>query len=408
MKNKRFIQLKKFTDRRLQTIFCFGFSSGLPLLLTSSTLQAWYTLSGMSLVSIGLLTLVGQPYLFKFLWAPFLDRFTFPFLGRRLGWVFICQVALIVGLIAMAWSQPGNYPVGVAVLALAVAFLSATQDVAIDAYRIEVLQKPEYGLGASLNSFGYRLAMLVSGGIAMIIADYKGWSFTYFLMAGLMAIQLVVTYYALPIQHKVQRPTCLYDAAVKPFRAFLSQKNAWALLLLIVIYRLNDAFAASLTPAFLLRALQFTLTEVGTVHKGLGLISTISGTFIGGLWMLRLSLYRALFVFGIAQGLSVLLFAALAWVGKNYVLMVTAITFESFCAGLTSIAFVAFLTQLCDTRYAATQFALFTALASVGRVMVGPIAGVTATHIGWFGFFLSASLITVPTLVMLNRLREQI
>lgn len=400
-----YLGLDKLMNHRLLTILLLGFSSGLPLLLTSTTLQAWYAMSDTSLVQIGLLSLIGQPYLFKFLWAPLLDRFSLPFLGRRLGWILICQVSTVIGLAAMAFISPSSHPIGLAILAYIVVFFSATQDVGIDAYRTERLAKEEYASGASLSSFGYRVAMIMGGGVAMIMAARIGWSLTYLSMAGLMLLQCVTTYCATPIPQQTSTPTTLYEAVVKPFQVFLSKRYAIGLLLFIVIYRLNDAFTTTLIPTFLLRELHFTLTDVGAIYKTLGLISTIAGSLMGGIWMLKRSLYQVLWLFGVLQGLSVLPFIWLAWVGKHYAIMVMAITLESFCTGLSTVAFIAFLTHLCDQRYTATQFALFTALAAVGRIAVGPIAGVAVTHIGWANFFFGATLMTIPGLLLLHMIK---
>ena len=294
--------LQVIFNHRLRTVMLLGFASGLPLLLVGSTLQAWYTVSGVSLVTIGLLSLVGQPYALKFLWSPLLDRFVPPFLGRRRGWIFISQVGLIVFLILMAFNDPSRHPVGLATLALIVAFLSATQDIVIDAYRTEVLTVKEFGLGAALNTVGYRVAMLVAGGGAMVFADQLGWRLTYFVMAGLLGVQLIVTYFSPPVQKQVEPPPNLYEAIVKPFQEFLSRDAAWGLLLFIILYRFADAFALSLSSAFLLRGVGFSLTDVGAIYKVIGFAATLLGSFIGGIWMIKLTRYSALFAFGVLQG----------------------------------------------------------------------------------------------------------
>jgi len=355
-------------NRRMLTIALLGFSSGLPLALTGSTLQAWYTVSGASIVAIGMLSLVGQPYALKFLWAPFLDRFIPPALGRRRGWIAIAQLTLVVALVIMALNNPNSHPTFLMVLALVVAFLSATQDIAIDAYRTDLLMPREWGLGAALNSGGYRIAMLVSGGMAMVLADHIGWQLTYFLMAGLVGLNVVVTYFAPPLVGETVRcPMNLRQAVIEPFREFLSRDAAWGLLLFMVLYKLADAFVLVLGTAFLLRGIGFSLTDVGAIYKVVGLCAVLLGSFAGGVWMVRLSLYRALFMFGVLQGLSVIPFIALAIVGKSYNLMVLAIFVEKFCNGLLGVAFIAFLMSLCDKRYTATQFALFSSLAVSGR-----------------------------------------
>jgi MFS transporter, PAT family, beta-lactamase induction signal transducer AmpG len=403
-----FHTLKLLTQPRLLVTVLLAFASGLPLTLTSGTLEAWYTVAGVPIIAIGALSLVGQPYVYKFLWAPLLDRYTSPILGRRRGWIFIFQLGIVLSLSTMAFLDPKISPWLLGSVALVVAFCSASQDIVVDAYRVDLLKPEERGLGAAVTVFGYRVALLISGGLALIMADWIGWRNTYLIMAGLMAIEMLVTFLGPEPPIKVHSPTRLSEAIIEPFREFLTRKAAVSILIFIVFYKLADALALSLGTAFLIRGLNFSLTEVGTIYKIVGLVTALLGSFVGGVLMTRLSLYKALLWFGILQGVSNLTFALLAYVGKNYAVMVGAISIDSFCGGLSNVAIVAFLMSLCDIRYTATQFALLSALSAVGRVFTGPLAGIMVTNLGWMYFFLCSAVFVLPGLCILIWLKRRI
>ena len=397
--------------RKLALILLLGFSSGLPLALSGATLQAWFTTTGISIVAIGELTLVGQPYIYKFLWAPLLDRYIPPLLGRRRGWLIITQLGLIIAIAAMAFGDPNVNPYLLAGLGVAVAFISATQDIAFDAYRTDILTEKELGLGAALTTAGYRIAMLVSGGLALVLAAKFGWRVTYLIMASLMLIGLLASWLSEEPVYSKQKNTApenLWVAIKNPFQEFLKRKAALLILLFIVLYKIGDAFSLSLMTPFLIRGLGFSLTTVGMVFKGFGFLATIAGASVAGLIMIRLSLYRSLFLFGVAQIIAILMLYALALVGKNYLMLVTAIVTDSFCNGMGSTALVAYLMSLCDHRYTATQFALLSAFASIGRILAGPIAGILVTHISWTSFFICAVIISIPSLILLKILQPHI
>jgi len=404
--------MKKFThiflSRRMLVVLLLGFVSGLPLALTATTLQAWFTVANVNIMAIGVLTLVGQPYVYKFMWAPALDRYTLPILGRRRGWILSMQFCLAVALVWMAFMRPEVNPWGLAALALLVAVFSATQDIAIDAYRTDLLKTDERGLGSAMATAGYRVAMLVSGGLAMIVAARIGWRSMYLMMAGLMFCLMLVTWMAPPTEQKVVPPRTLARAVIAPFFEFITRRHAWVILAFIVLYKLSDAFALSLGTTFLIRGIGFSLMDVGAIYKFVGLIATLLGAFVGGFWMTRLSLFWALFYFGVVQGVSNLLFMALAMVGKSYSLMVTTIFLESFCGGLGTVAFIALLMSLCDSRFTATQFALFSAFSAVGRVFVGPFAALVEVHFGWVYFFMLSVVLMFPGLLLLVVLRNTI
>lgn len=397
---------KLFTNRRMLVTLFLGFSSGLPLALTGTTLQAWFTLSGINLVAIGSLSLVGQPYVYKFLWAPLLDRFSPKIFGRRRGWIFIMQILLAITLSIMAFLKPQHLALEMGMLALTIAFFSATQDIAIDAYRVDLLKPEERGLGSAMVTGGYRVAMLVSGGLAMVLAAQIGWRNTYLLMAFFMLAATLITWFGPEPSEKIKSPASLSKAYIEPFLEFLSRRGAYLILAFIIAYKLGDAFTLSLGATFLLRGIGFSLTDVGLIYKTVGLAATMLGVFGGGAWMIRLGLFRSLFIFGILQAVSTLSFMLLAMVGKSYSVMVAAIFLESFCGGLGTVAFLAFLMALCDLRFSATQFALFTAFSAVGRTFIGPIAGVMVEKIGWTQFYFWSFILSVPGLLLLFWLRR--
>ena len=502
---------------RLLVVTVLGFASGLPLALTGQAMQAWLSADGIDLATIGFLSLVGLPYTFKFLWAPLMDRFELPWLGRRRGWLVLTQLALAGALWWMASTPPSQSIRVFAMLAVLVAFVAASQDVVIDAYRTDLLAARERGLGSSLSVLGYRLAMILSGGIALIWVDPSNataagdawtWPQVYRFMAALMVAAAVLSAIALPklpslrverqgsgrqdligftallcavavgfvlsdrfgppaaqallspwfdgstIDAGLQKkwidllalmlglaftlPLAAWAAKAARFQTLLgglgnyfSQPGAAAFLGLIVLYKLGDAFAGSLMTPFLLKSMAFSPAEVGVVNKVIGLWLTIGGALVGGLLMLRLGLWRALLLFGVLQMLSNLGFWWLAVNGRGLwpglvvpafdwgfvklahataidggLLMVIAA--ENLSGGMGTAAFVALLMSLCNQRFTATQYALLSAFASIGRVWVGPLAGVLAEAIGWPSFFILSTVLAVPALGMLWWLRSQV
>lgn len=393
--------MNAFFNRKIISILFLGFSSGLPLGLISSTLQAWYTVSGVSLMTIGWLTLVGQPYALKFLWAPLLDRFSPMHSDRRRSWIFLMQFGLAVSLIFMAFLNPAKMPFFLAFLALIVSLFSATQDTAIDAYRTELLSDNEKGLGVAVNNVAYRAAMLASTAVALMVADQLGWRAMYLIMAGLFFGLLIMTKQAPSIVNSAIAPTSLKEAMLAPGREFFARKNAVMLLLFMVLYKLCDAMALSLNTTFLIRGVGFHLIDIAMISKTVGLIASILGGLMAGWLMSRLTLYRALFYFGLLQALSNLLYVWLACVGHHIGVMGIAIGGEYFFSGMASVAFVVFLMDLCDRRYTATQYALFSAVATIGRIFIGPVSAWIVNHVGWVEFYIWSTVIGFPALAIL-------
>jgi MFS transporter, PAT family, beta-lactamase induction signal transducer AmpG len=474
---------------RAAAVACLGFASGLPLALTGQAMQAWLSMEGMDIATIGFLSLVGLPYTFKFLWAPLMDRFDPPGLGRRRGWLVLTQLLLAAALVAMAGASPRDSTQAFALMALTVAFLSASQDVVIDAYRTDLLPAAERGMGASLNIAGYRAAMILSGGIALIWTDTQrggGWTWpeVYRVMAALMVGAALLSATALPALKAAAAPRSLprhdvigfvavmaavaagylvTEHAIAPgLRALMAplwrgsavpaglqgrwadlasllagialtlplaayaarrarfetltsglanyfrQDGAAAFLVLIVLYKLGDAFAGSLMTPFLLKAMAYAPAEVGVVNKVIGLWLTIAGALAGGALMLKLGLWRSLMLFGVLQMLSNLAFWWLAVGGKGTLGLLAAVAAENIASGMGTAAFVALLMSLTTQRFTATQFALLSAFASIGRVWVGPLAGVLAQSIGWPVFFILSTILAAPALVLLWWLRASV
>lgn len=395
--------LKVFQSRKMAALLLLGFSSGLPLLMTGTTLQPWMKAEGVDLSTIGLFSLVGLPYSLKFLWSPLLDRFVPPFLGRRRGWLVLTQVALVLVIAALSFQKPSQALQLLAVNALLIAFFSATQDIAADAYRTDVLEKPELGAGAAVFVLGYRIALLVTGSLAFILADRMPWPVVYLLMSIFMLIGIGASIWAPEPDLEDKRPATLLDAVILPFGEFF-QRNGLLLgllsLVFICVYKLGDAFLGSMSRLFLLD-IGFTQTDIGTIQGGMGLLATIVGTLTGGAVLSKIGMGRSLWIFGGLQALSNLGYFGLAQVGKNYQFLVLTINVENFCGGLGTAAFVAFLMSLCNQRFSATQYALLSSFIAVSRdILVAP-SGFLAKATGWPVFFLITIAAAIPGLLLL-------
>lgn len=392
----------------MAAMLLLGFSSGLPLPLTAGTLQAWLAVDGIDIKTIGIFSLVGLPYTVKFLWSPFMDRFVPPWLGRRRGWAVLTQVFLFGGIAVMGIISPQQAPLMLACLAVLVAFTSASQDIVVDAYRTDVLRETERGLGAATFVMGYRIAMLVAGAVALILSDRIGWQQTYVVMAVLMLIGVLGSFTGPEPDGDVKPPKNIEEAVWGPLKDFFTRRYALIMLLAVVLYKLGDAYAGSLTTAFLIRGAGFTATDVGTINKGMGLIATIVGALFGGTLMLKLGLFRALMLFGVLQMVSNLSFMLVAWLGKSYPAMIFAVAFENITGGMGTAAFAAFLMALCSSRFSATQFALLSSVAALGRVFIAPSSGYVVESVGWVIFFLFTAFTALPGIFMIWWLREEI
>ena len=421
--------LAVYRDRRVLSLLFLGFSSGLPLALTGATLAARLEQAGVSLTEIGLFGLVGIAYSLKFLWSPLVDRLPLPVLtrrfGRRRGWMLLAQCALVLAIAGMAPVDPAGED-GLArtvFWAVIVAFASATQDIVIDAYRTEIVEQPKLGAGAANLVFGYRIAMLVSGGGALLIAAYGGWTMAYAVMAAAMAVGIVTVLVnpepavrasaesarleADAARRFARAPAALgraalwlHGAVVAPFAEFMSRPG-WALVLLfIVLYKYGDALLGFMATPFYLR-MGFSLAEVGVISKGWGLAMTLLGAGLGGWAVARFGIMRSLLLCGVLQALSNLAFAALAWVGYSVPMLVVTICVENLTGGMGTTAFVAYMSSLCNVAYTATQYALLSSLMATARTALAAGGGWLADQTGWVAFFLITAAAALPGLLLL-------
>lgn len=400
--------LRVVASRNISVLLFLGFSSGLPLVLTSGTLQAWMAVAGVDLRAIGIFSLAGLPYTLKFLWSPMMDRYVPPLLGRRRGWIVLTQAGIILGVVMMGIGSPKEDLIYFGVAALIVAFLSASQDIVSDAYRTDILSEHERGLGAAVFVTGYRIAMLTGGALALIFSDQIGWRNTYLLMAGLMFLGTGAAFLGKEPDNDIVPPGTLQEAIGGPLKDFFSRRGAVVMLILIVLYKLCDAYAGTMTTPFLIRGMGFTATDVGTINKGLGLLSVILGAMAGGTLMVRLGLFRSLLAFGILQALSNFSFMALALSGKSYGMLVFAVAFENFSGGMGTASFVSLLMALCNQRYSATQYALLSSLSALGRIFLAPTSGYLVESAGWVVFFIITAMSAIPGLWLLWSCRDTI
>lgn len=403
--NGRRSLLEVFGSRKMVALLFLGFSSGLPLYLTSKIpLQAWLTKENVSLSTIGAFSLVGLPYSLKFLWSPLLDRFVPPFLGRRRGWLVITQVAIFLAIAAMAFQKPSEGLTFLAITAAIVAFFSASQDIVVDAYRTDVLAVPERGPGASVFLLGYRVAILVTSSLALFLADRMPWQTVYLLMSLLMFVGVVSSIWAPEPILRYNPPQTLWDAVRLPLVEFFQRNGSLQgvlMLVFIVVYKLGDSLLKNVSTPFLLeKGLHFTQTDLA-FPTALGIVAVIVGTLTGGALMTKIGVNRSLWIFAILQAIGNLSYFGLAVVGKSFPLMLTAINIENFCAGLESAAFVAFLMSLCNQGFSATQYALLSSLQGFSRDILTAPAGAWAATTGWPLFFLITALAALPGLLLL-------
>ncbi len=392
-------------------MFALGFSSGLPLYLTGSTLSAWMKNEGVSLKTIGVFSLVGFSYTFKFAWAPLMDRYYPPFLGRRRGWLLITQVLLGVAILAMGQVDPSSQTVLMASLAAVVAFLSASQDIVADAYRTDLLTDEQRSLGVTTFTLGYRVGMIFAMAVALTLSDLIGWTSTYAVMGALMAVGVVTTLFA-PEPPVTHRPLSLVASVVEPLVDFFQRhraKGASALwryrlalgtLLFIVLFRVGDAVAFRMTTPFTLE-LGFSNTELGVIQKFVGMAGAIAGAILGGVLVVKMGIKRSLLLFGSAQALTNLLYIALAARGKDPLFLALTVGADNFTGGMGSAAMTVFITALCNRSFSATQYALLSSLSAVPMHLMGAASGFLAESMGWAGFFSFTTVAMAPALLVL-------
>ena len=405
-----------YLKRHLLLIGLLGFFSGLPLALTASTLTAWLSEASIDRTTIGLFAAVATPYAFKFLWAPLIDGVRIPLLhrlGRRRSWLFLTQLFLTFAVLLMGFSNPETGAALTALAAVFVAAASATQDIVIDAYRVERLKTEEQGKGAAMSTFGYRMGMLTSGAGALALADTLGWQSTYLIMALIVASSLALTLLARepgapasPSRERRNIREWMRAYVIAPFGDFMKRPLWWQVLMFVILYKLGDAFLGAMFNPFLLE-LGFSKTTIAEIVKLYGLIATLLGTFIGGWLVSHWGMYRSLFICGLGHMLTNLLLIELARRGADSQFLIISIALENITGGMSLAAFVAYLSALCKVNYTATQYALLSALAAFGRTWLSTPSGWVATSLGWQGFFLISTLLSLPSLALLWYLKRR-
>ena len=394
-----------YSDKRLFVILLMGFSSGLPLLLTLSTLTYWLAKIGVDRTSIGLFASVGIPYSFKFAWAPLLDQIRPPFLGRRRGWGITIQLCLAAAIVAMGFTDPSVNAWWTAIAAMVVAFFSASQDIVIDAYRIEILPEEEQGAGAAATQVGYRFGLLAAGAGALAMSDFVSWHAVFIMLAALVGVGMIAFLIAPePAVAEADRRQTFGDwierSVIAPFTDFIGRRGWVVILLFVLTYKVGEAISGTMATPFYVD-LGFTGVEIAAVSKVFGIIATLVGTLAGGLVVARFGIMRALMLGGILQALGILLFAMLAIKGHDMVWLTVAIGGDNFVSGLGSAAFVAYLSALCNPAFTATQYALLTSFMAVGRTLLSSGSGWLSLQLGWTQFFIVSTGLALPGLALL-------
>ncbi len=404
MASKKIVAKDIFNKKSLICIFT-GFTSGLPLFILISLLPAWLRSSGLDLKAIGLFALIQFPFTWKFLWAPLFDRFSFA-MGRRRGWLIIFQLLLLLTIALAGFIDPVSQLTSVAIISIVIAFFSASQDVVIDAYRRELLLDHELGLGNAVHVNAYKIASLIPGSLSLVLADFFAWNFVFIVTALFMLPGIIMTLLVSEPKLKIASPKTLKEAVIEPLKEFKNRKglnSALMILLFIFLYKIGDSMATALATPFYLD-LGFSMTEIGLIAKNAGLWPGIIGGLLGGIWMIKLGINKALWVFGFMQMFATLSFAWLASVGDNNIVLAITVGLEFFAAGLGTTAFVAYIAKTTNPSYTATQFALFTSLASVPRTLTNASTGYLVEFFGWQTFFIFCFIIAIPGMLLLYKI----
>lgn len=392
--------IKEIFSKKMLVCLLLGFASGLPLLLTGGTLKLWLAEAKVDITTIGYFSWVGMMYSLKFIWAPLLDSVALNNLGRRRSWMLFMQIGLILFLIFLGQMNPVSSLGGVAILALVVAFFSATQDVAIDAFRREYLDENELGLGSTMNMYGYRIAMLASGGGALALADHMSWQNVYIIMSGLMSLGILATVLAPEPENNLLPKKTLLDSVVGPFKEFLSRDGSIIILLFVFLFKLGDALSGSMLSPFYID-MGFQKTDIALIAKTFGLASSLVGLFIGGVVIYYVGILRSLWFFGFLQALSTASFALITYTGPQNWALAFAVIFEDISSGMGSAAFVAFMASITNKKYTATQYAILSSIATLGRNFFSGFAGHMVKALDWANFFYVCALIAIPGMIFL-------
>lgn len=400
-----------FQQQKMFVMFILGYSSGLPLMLTASSLLLWYKDSGIDIKDIGFLTLVAIPYTFKYLWAPLLDKISIKGFGRRKGWILLTQISLIILILLMSTFSPAKSPFIIAFIALLISFTSATQDIAINAYQTEILSERERALGNSIAVMGYRIGMIVTGSIVLIFADYlHDWQTAWVCIIPFFMIAPFITLF-IKENENVQIPKTFKDAFTLPFIEFFTRKGFYTaiiIILILIFYKLADAIAFSLNSLFFMD-LGFSKTQIAVSYKSVSLFATMFGLLAGGAIAYRIGIFKSFLLFSVIMAFANLSYVLLALVGMNHSLMIASVIVEYFCGAMGTAILVAMIMSLVNTSFSATQFAILSSIDSMGRVFVGPVAGYIQYYFGWatlFGFsFVIGILVSIMIYVFRYRIK---
>ncbi|GAB4222724.1 MAG: MFS transporter [Francisella sp.] len=399
-----------FKESKMLTMLILGYASGFPLMLTASSLFIWYKDNGIETKDIGFLTIISIPYTFKYLWAPFLDKIKIPILGRRKGWIFITQLLLVILIILMSRLSPANYPFIIAFIGFLICFTSATQDIAINAYQTEILLERERALGNSIAVMGYRVGMLVTGSLVLIIVDKlnNNWNSALLMLIPFFIICPIYTLFIKDSQYQ-ETPKSFKDAFVQPFVEFFQRQGSYTAIIIITIiisYKLSDAIAFSLNSIFFID-IGFSKTTIAVSYKTLSLFASLAGLVAGGVVAKKIGIYKSFASFSFLMAFANLTYVLLAITGKNYYLMLASVIVEYFCGAMGTAILVALIMSLVNVKFSATQFAILTSIDSLSRVFVGPLAGYIQFHFKWEGLFLFSFIvgIAISTLILICKQR---
>lgn len=397
-KQKDFIAL--IFSKKMLITFLLGFSSGLPLQLTGATLKFWLSEANVDITTIGYFGWVGMAYSLKFIWAPLADRYSFFGMGRRRSWMLLSQAAIAAGLVVVGLLNPAESLTIIAGVSVWIAFFSATQDIAYDAFRREYLDDKELGFGSSMNMYGYRIGMLISSGVALGMADYMSWTQVYWIMALLMGVGVATTLYSKESKSVDYKSKTLTESVIEPFKEFIQRNGAVLILLFVFFFKLGDALSGSMLSPFY-KEMGYQKADIALIAKTFGLISSMVGLFIGGITIYKIGILRSLWIFGILQALSTAAFALITYTGPEKWALTFAVIFEDITAGMGSSAFIAYLASITNKNYTATQFAVLSSIATLGRNFFSGFSGIMVKEFGWEWFFYSCALIALPGMCLL-------
>jgi PAT family beta-lactamase induction signal transducer AmpG len=395
--------IKTILSLKMLAMLALGFASGFPFYVVREVLKAWLTDASIDLGTIGLFSAVALPYTWKFIWSPAMDGYTPPFLGRRRGWMLMTQVGLLILIAGMGQLDPTKSLTPMAVVAFCIAVFSASQDIALDAFRREYLTDEELGLGTGIWMNAWRFGMFASTGTAFFLADDIGYPAVHLVLSLMMGVGIITTLLVSEPEIEVAAPQTLQEAVIEPFREFFSRGGAWWVLTFILLYKIGDNMAGAMNIPFILK-MGFTKKEYFVIVKGIGMLALFGGAFLGGIIMLRLKIANSLWVFGVLQAVSTACFALLLIVGKNQIVLTMIVAFEFLATGLGQAAYASYMAVQTNKRFTATQYAMMTSLMAIPGTVAAAITGYMAEFLGWSGFYIACALAAIPGMMLLVKI----